>query len=198
MLSAYPDSYNHKRCISQWVAADTPVKIKVKATQGPNQRAEVTISDAHGNEYGKKKDLPEYDTTILFTTQTYGEVETCFRNFLDDGLRPDARYRVITFSIDTGSSTVDYKAIAVKEKLKPMEIGLRQMEGEVNDIINSMTNLMKREIRFRSTSESTNERVKNFSILTLFILVVAGVWQIFYLRNFFKSKKLMWIGWDLL
>jgi hypothetical protein len=37
-------------------------------------------------------------------------------------------------------------------------------------------------------TEAANERVRNFSIYSIIALVVFGVWEIWYLRNFFKSK----------
>jgi hypothetical protein len=40
-------------------------------------------------------------------------------------------------------------------------------------------------------AESTNYRVKVFSSLTVFTLVALGLWQIWYLRKYFKSKNLI-------
>lgn len=39
--------------------------------------------------------------------------------------------------------------------------------------------------------ESTNDRVKFYSILNMLALVLSGVGQLFYLRQFFKSKKIL-------
>lgn len=39
--------------------------------------------------------------------------------------------------------------------------------------------------------ESTNERVKWFSIVSLVTLFGLGTWQILYLRRFFKRKRLI-------
>lgn len=39
--------------------------------------------------------------------------------------------------------------------------------------------------------ESTNARVKWFSLLSLSTLVGSGLWQVWYLRRFFHQKKLL-------
>lgn len=41
------------------------------------------------------------------------------------------------------------------------------------------------------TEESTNARVKWFSIAIIIGIVCLGVWQVFHLRSFFKRKYLI-------
>ena len=40
-------------------------------------------------------------------------------------------------------------------------------------------------------TESTNQRVRFFSLLTAGTLVTLGLWQIYYLRAYFKRKALI-------
>ena len=40
-------------------------------------------------------------------------------------------------------------------------------------------------------SESTNTRVLYFSIFSMCCLIGLATWQVFYLRRFFKAKKLI-------
>jgi hypothetical protein len=48
-----------------------------------------------------------------------------------------------------------------------------------------------REERFRTTSESTNQRVLWWSLAQLIVLVIAGFWQMRHLKGFFEAKKLV-------
>ncbi len=48
-----------------------------------------------------------------------------------------------------------------------------------------------REERFRATSDSTNQRVLWWSLAQLFVLVIAGFWQMRHLKGFFEAKKLV-------
>jgi len=52
--------------------------------------------------------------------------------------------------------------------------------------------LQWREDRFRTTSESTNQRVLWWAVAQTFLLVIVGFWQMRHLRSFFEAKKLVW------
>jgi p24 family protein delta-1 len=144
--------------------------------------------------------------------------------------------RIIDLDVDIGAEAVDYKyvlthlllflypltngvnstsAIAAKESLSGLETEMLKLEGLVKEIVDEMSYLKAREMRFQSTNrehlflynhdhphltpfipptpsaESTNKRVQNFALLTFCALVVLGIWQIFHLRAFFKRKYLI-------
>jgi hypothetical protein len=40
-------------------------------------------------------------------------------------------------------------------------------------------------------ADITNSRIQWFSIFSIFVLLAVSVWQIVYLRSFFRSKKLL-------
>lgn len=54
-----------------------------------------------------------------------------------------------------------------------------------------MDYLRTREQKLRDTNESTNNRVKWFGVLTTWLLIGLWVWQILYLRAYFRSKHLI-------
>ena len=58
-------------------------------------------------------------------------------------------------------------------------------------IVSELDYLEAREAKMRNTNESTNDRVKWFSIVSILTLIGLAGWQILYLRSFFKSKKLI-------
>ncbi|KAI8455213.1 emp24/gp25L/p24 family/GOLD-domain-containing protein [Phakopsora pachyrhizi] len=94
----------------------------------------------------------------------------------------------IDLDIDIGADAIDYKAIAKAESLSELKVKMMKLEGIVNF---SGTQLLKmREAKMQDTNESTNPGAKNFTILTVTVLILPGVWQIWYLQKFFKSKHL--------
>lgn len=69
-----------------------------------------------------------------------------------------------------------------------MELELRRIEENIDEIVSTMDYLRAREMRLRDTNESTNARVKFFAVGTLFCLLALSVWQITYLRQFFRYE----------
>ena len=75
--------------------------------------------------------------------------------------------------------------------MKPIEVELRRVEEITDEIVDELTYLKNREERLRDTNESTNRRVRNFSILVIIVLSSLGVWQVNYLKNYFKTKHII-------
>lgn len=104
--------------------------------------------------------------------------------FLDHAGSNPSRH--VELDIDIGADARDWSAIQAAEKLKPMEAELRRMEELVGEIVAEMDYLRTREQKLRDTNESTNERVKWFAFGTMGLLVSLGVWQVVYLRAYFR------------
>lgn len=99
--------------------------------------------------------------------------------------------KAIELDIDIGADAKDWSAIQAGEKLKPMEAELRRLGEVAKEVSDEMEYLRGREMKLRDTNESTNERVKWFAIGSMAVLVGLGVWQIVYLRAYFRSKHLI-------
>ncbi|KAF9101694.1 vesicle coat component [Mortierella sp. AM989] len=180
-------------CISHYVDEETQVVVKVKVGSGVHQKVSIEVTDdgVHQNQLWRKENLGDEQRGV-FLNKDAGDVIACFTNVLADGYKPDSKYtRTVDIDFVIGSETIDYAKLAEQEKLKPMELELRKLEDLVKDILGNMEHLQAREERMRNTNESTNERVKFFSTLTMCVLVVLGLWQIFYLKQFFRKKRLI-------
>jgi len=90
-----------------------------------------------------------------------------------------------------GEHANDYAEIAAKDKLSELQLRVRQLVEQVEQIQKEQNYQRWREERFRQTSESTNQRVLWWSILQTLILVATAVWQMQHLKSFFKAKKLV-------
>ena len=97
----------------------------------------------------------------------------------------------IELDIDIGADAKDWSAIQAGEKLRPVEAELRRLTEIAKEVVDEMDFLRGREMKLRDTNESTNERVKWFAIGTMGMLVALGVWQVVYLRAYFRSKHLI-------
>ena len=59
---------------------------------------------------------------------------------------------MISIHIDSGADAADYSDIAKQEKLKPIEIELRKLEKDMDDIVKEMEYLKEREAKMRDTN----------------------------------------------
>ena len=75
--------------------------------------------------------------------------------------------------------------------MEPVEVELNKLLDSVTGIHAEQLYARAREEELRDTNESTADRVKWFSLLTIFVLLSLGLWQIFYLKQYFRSKKLV-------
>ena len=146
------------------------------------------IKDAVGNDYARPRDVAG-ESRYAFTSVADSAFDVCFENILTGG--GSNLVRSIELDIDIGADAKDWSAIQAGEKLKPMEAELRRISEVAKEIVDEMDYLRNREKSLRDTNESTNERVKWFAIGTMGMLVALGVWQVVYLRAYFRSKHLI-------
>jgi hypothetical protein len=115
----------------------------------------------------------------------------CFENILTASHPVIEPHRAIELDVDIGADAKDWSADAAGEKLKPVEAELKRISEQAKEVVDAMEYLRSREMKLRDTNESTNERVKWFALGTMGMLVALGVWQIVYLRAYFRSKHLI-------
>ncbi|XP_074599286.1 transmembrane p24 trafficking protein eclair [Brevipalpus obovatus] len=124
-----------------------------------------------------------------FTSHVPGEHVICLysnssRWFAGSQLR-------VHLDIQVGEHAIDYANVAQKEKLTELQLRVRQLIDQVEQITKEQNYQRYREERFRQTSESTNSRVLWWSLGQTFILAVMGIWQMRHLKGFFEAKKLV-------
>merc|ERR1712076_229680 len=126
---------------------------------------------------------------FTFTSHTAGEHIICLHSnssawFGGGQLR-------VHLDIQVGEHANDYQQIAAKDRLTELQLRVRQLLDQVEQITKEQNYQRYREERFRQTSESTNSRVLWWSLGQTCILVVMGAWQMRHLKTFFEAKKLV-------
>ncbi|VDP09965.1 unnamed protein product [Soboliphyme baturini] len=97
----------------------------------------------------------------------------------------------VHLDIQAGEHAQDYAQIAAKDKLNELQLRIRQLLDQVDQITKEQNYQRFREELFRQTSESTNTRVLWWAIAQTFILLLTGLWQMRHLKGFFEAKKLV-------
>ncbi|GFR47262.1 hypothetical protein Agub_g8949 [Astrephomene gubernaculifera] len=151
--------------------AGYPVSVKVEDPRG------TVLHEATGKTEGQ----------FAFTSKIAGEYKACFSV-------PDIQTAYQTkLKVDwrTGVAATDWNAIAKKEHLDALTVELRKLEDNIREVYSEMLQLQQRETEMRNISEETNTRVAWFSIASLAVCVASALVQLWYLRRFFKRRKLL-------
>ncbi|KAM3425377.1 Endoplasmic reticulum vesicle protein 25 [Cercospora zeina] len=193
-IQAHPghESASKERCIRNFVAKDQLVVVTVttNGSKGDGQTLNIHIKDAVGNDYARPRDVAG-EARYAFTSHADSAFDVCFENILTGHSTYSSPSLHVELDIDIGADAKDWSAIQAGEKLKPVEAELRRISEVAKEIVDELDYLRGREMKLRDTNESTNERVKWFAIGTMGMLLALGVWQIVYLRAYFRSKHLI-------
>jgi len=127
---------------------------------------------------------------ISFTSHTPGEHVICMYSNATAKWFSGSQLR-IHMDIQVGEHAINYGDVVQKEKLSELQLRIRQLLDQVEQITKEQNYQRYREERFRQTSESTNSRVLWWSITQTCILLAMGAWQMKHLKGFFEAKKLV-------
>eukprot|EP01122_Echinamoeba_exundans_P003795 TRINITY_DN13854_c0_g1_i1.p1 TRINITY_DN13854_c0_g1~~TRINITY_DN13854_c0_g1_i1.p1 ORF type:complete len:214 (+),score=38.12 TRINITY_DN13854_c0_g1_i1:22-642(+) len=115
-----------------------------------------------------------------YTVQQTGTYGICFNNEM-------ARFTVKTISFDWKTTKAGQQA-TTSEDLTPMQQALQRISSAIDTLQVEQNYFHVREIVHRNTAESTNGRVRWWSIIESTILVLMAVGQIYYIRRIVDSK----------
>ena len=73
----------------------------------------------------------------------------------------------------------------------PLEHEIRQLSDLLSQVKDEQEYIVMRERNHRNTAESTNSRVKWWSIFQLGVVAGNSMWQIWWIRRFFEVKRVV-------
>jgi len=178
---------NTQKCLREEIHKDVLVSGDYEVTEVPGQTVDLAVVDSKGG-FLWKKDHAEKGR-FTFTTDEYEVYEICFTSKVPQAQRgfPQEIY----LSTKHGVEAKSYEGMDEAAKLKPLEVELKRLEDLSESIVKDFGFMRIREEEMRDTNESTNSRVLYFSIFSMLCLLGLATWQVLYLRQFFKSKKLI-------
>jgi len=178
-----------KKCIKEEVHKDVVVTGLFDIGESAGHKVHLKVTDSKEHILYNKETATK--GKFAFTTDDQDVFSICFISESSGAFQRDAKSHEIEINLKKGVEAKSYEEQAKTEKLKPLEVELRRLEDMSDSIVMDFQYMKSREEEMRSTNESTNTRVLYFSIFSMVCLVALGTWQVFYLRRFFKSKKLI-------
>ncbi|XP_076636743.1 transmembrane emp24 domain-containing protein bai [Colletes latitarsis] len=186
---------NSLKCLKEEVQANVLVAGEYEVSVTPSVKTEYVIRDSKGHILHKKDDIPHGKMLkFTFVTEVYDTFEICF---MAHALQPSFSGTIkenkqeIYLITKRGIEAKSYEGIGEAAKLKPSEVELKRLEDLSEAIVKDFARMRKNEEEMRDTNETTNTRVLHFSIFSTCWLLALSTWQVFYLRRFFKAKKLI-------
>lgn len=80
---------------------------------------------------------------------------------------------------------------AASDKLQKLETDLTKLEDLTNSVIEDFAYLKRRESEMQDTNASTSNRIFWQTVISMMVVLGLAGWQVLYLRQFFRSKKLI-------
>jgi hypothetical protein len=127
---------------------------------------------------------------FAFTAPVGGEYALCFKTNTSTWFGAHATFKFY-IDITVGSKAQDYDKIAKVEHLNKVDVKIRQVSDQIAEIRAEQKYLREVEGAWRALSENVHASVIWWSVGQLIILLASGIFQMRYLKNFFKTKKLV-------
>ncbi|CAK5073185.1 unnamed protein product [Meloidogyne enterolobii] len=180
---------NGRQCIKDEMHRNVIMTGEYEISDAVGHTTTVSVTDTRGHTLYNRENFPETRGKIAFTGDDYDVFEICFK---DHGPTQQHKFsREISLQIKHGVEAKNYEDLAKAEKLKPLEVELRRLEDLSDSIVQDFVYMRQREEEMRDTNESTNSRVLYLSIFSMLCLLGLAVWQVLYMRSYFKAKKLI-------
>nr|CAI5859987.1 unnamed protein product [Callosobruchus analis] len=178
---------NTQKCLREELQQNVPVIGEFEVSEAPRQSVDYVVTDSKGHILAKRQDISK--GKFSFNTESYDTYEICFTSRVpphDKGITQEVK--LIT---KHGVETKNYDAYGEAAQLKPIEKELKRLEDLSSAIVQDFSIMRRREEEMRDTNESTNSRVLYFSVFSMCCLLGLATWQVLYLRQYFKAKKLI-------
>ncbi|XGW05246.1 hypothetical protein V3C99_015991 [Haemonchus contortus] len=181
---------NNKKCMKEEIHKNIVVTGEYEFSEGIGYTGSVHVTDTRGHTLYKREKFSDLKGKFAFTADEYDIFEICISNhapITTGHVQP----REVSLKMKHGVEAKNYEDLAKAEQLKPLEVELRRLEDLSDQIVKDFAFMRQREEEMRNTNESTNSRVLYLSIFSMLCLLALAIWQVMFLRNYFKAKKLI-------
>lgn len=168
-----------KECFFEELHQGDKLTITYQVGDGGHLDVDFTIFDP--NDHLLDSSERQSTGTFSFNAELAGRYTYCFSNEMST-----VSEKVVSFNAhgivsvpDDGSHT------------DPLEKEIRELAEGLAAIKDEQEYIVMRERVHRDTAESTNDRVKWWSIFQFIVLFGVCFWQVFYLKRFFEVKRVV-------
>ena len=125
-----------------------------------------------------------------FTSQEFGQHKVCVAATSTSWFGTPRKLR-FELKMDHTKDDINHEHIASKEQLGHLEEIVGNLNERLTEIIKQQEYSREKEAIFKDESEDINSRIMFFTVFQTIIILISGLWQIWSLRRFFISRKLI-------
>lgn len=179
---------NTRRCIKQEMRKNLLAvgEYEISSLSGSNVDFHITDSKGHSalmreNIDGKGKFAVTSDEDDIY--------DFCFI-YASSAQATNQLPREVYMNVKLGVEAKEYDEPS-SDKMKLLEAELAKLQDLTNSIIEDFAHLKKRESEMQDTNASTSNRIFWQTVLSMLIVLGLALWQILYLRKFFKLRRII-------
>jgi hypothetical protein len=173
---------NSAECFFEDLKTGDTLSVSFEVGMGGNSKIDFSMLDAIGRvvQVAAQQNAGFYTVTA----DRDGRYSYCFNNHVSDAERKSVSFYVHE----------DHRPKKTDDRDKdsePLQQELKQLSRNVQDIREHQDYIIRRERMHRRTAESTNDRVKWWSIIETVIVLGVAFFQVNYLKRFFEVKRMV-------
>lgn len=185
-------------CLTYRIPEKQIVSAQLTAEPSDYHSISVHIYGRDGSQPISLRDLSSETPVSFLSIDKQNEYDVCFRATTKPRVPgqqppPSPPPANILYTVGVTLSYVpdSFDKLAAEEKWKPAEADFIVSEQRMHQVADELSTFLKSEERLRDVNESILERVTWLSLISILSLVAIGVWQIYYLKRYFRTKKLI-------
>ncbi|THH33608.1 hypothetical protein EUX98_g596 [Antrodiella citrinella] len=165
-----------KECFFEDLHVNDKMTVTYQVGGGGHLDIDFWLTGPNGLAMGKH--IKQSTGSISITAEQDGRHEFCFSNQMSTVVD-----KIVSFNVHGVIYVDDDDTVApIEREIRSLATGLTAVKDEQEYIV-------VRERTHRNTAESTNARVKWWSVFQGVVLLAVVGWQVYYLKSFFEVKR---------
>lgn len=177
------------RCLSEELDVNELVYGSYEILAKPEKaRFEIVIKNSN-EDVALKRDDVQSGSKFAFTTNDSDYYRFCITMISEEPQQGESAELSVDFR-GGNEGVLDTNALT-DEQVSRLEYNLDRIHMITDSMIKDFAHLKKRNRELQDTNESTNRRMFYQAITCIIALLALTIWQIVYMRAFFKVRKLI-------
>lgn len=180
---------NSKKCLKEEMRKNLLAVGEYEVSSLPGTNVDFQITDSKGHT-ALIRDNVDGKGKFAVTSDEDDIYDFCFAYSSSPHTSHQLLPREVNLDVRLGVEAKQYDSSST-DKLQKLEADLTKLEDLTNSIIEDFAHLKKREGEMQDTNASTSNRIFWQTLISIAVVVGLAGWQVMYLRQFFRSRKLI-------